>query len=159
MTQQITKQTLDAIMQDERFQEVSKDATPGVLIAVMLLLARYRKELPGEEAVTPTTEGSKAVYRALRAEGRGPSIIDALVAAARSAAPDSDSDSEPESEFDSECPVVAQVAALTEQVTTLQDDVKTLVEICRSQQNQLKLLKEAVFADANFFNRKVAIGN
>lgn len=157
MTQQITKQTLDAIMQDERFQEVSKDATPGVLIAVMLLLARYRKELPGEEAVTPTTEGSKAVYRALRAEGRGPSIIDALVAAARSAAPDSDS--EPESEFDSECPVVAQVAALTEQVTTLQDDVKTLVEICQSQQNQLKLLKEAVFADANFFSRKVANGN
>lgn len=67
--------------------------------------------------------------------------------------------SQPESEFDSECPVVAQVAALTEQVTTLQDDVKTLVEICRSQQNQLKLLKEAVFADANFFTRKVANGN
>ena len=67
--------------------------------------------------------------------------------------------SQPESEFDSECPVVAQVAALTEQVTTLQDDVKTLVEICRSQQNQLKLLKEAVFADANFFSRKVANGN
>ena len=64
-----------------------------------------------------------------------------------------------ESEFDSECPVVARVAALTEQVTTLQDDVKTLVEICRSQQNQLKLLKEAVFADANFFSRKVANGN
>lgn len=64
-----------------------------------------------------------------------------------------------ESEFDSECPVVAQVAALTEQVTTLQDDVKTLVEICQSQQNQLKLLKEAVFADANFFTRKVANGN
>ena len=66
---------------------------------------------------------------------------------------------ESESGFDSECPVVAQVADLTEQVTKLRDDVKTLVEICRSQQNQLKLLKEAVFADANFFSRKVANGN
>lgn len=68
-------------------------------------------------------------------------------------------ESESESGFDSECPVVAQVASLTEQVTTLQDDVKTLVEICQSQQNQLKLLKEAVFTNANSSKRKVAIGN
>lgn len=70
-------------------------------------------------------------------------------------------ESQPESasEFESECPMFAQVASLTEQVKTLQDDVKMLVEICRSQQNQLKLLKEAVFADANFFSRKVANGN
>lgn len=69
---------------------------------------------------------------------------------------------EPESETDFEpglCPVAEQVASLTEQVKTLQDDVKTLVEICRSQQNQLKLLKEAVFTNANSSNRKVAIGN
>lgn len=70
-----------------------------------------------------------------------------------------ESQPESESEFESECPVFAQVASLTEQVKTLQDDVKMLVEICRSQQNQLKVLKEAVFADANFFGRKVANGN
>ena len=69
-------------------------------------------------------------------------------------ADESQSQPDSESEFDSDCPVVAQVAALTEQVTTLQDDVKMLVEICRSQQNQLSLLREAVFT-----NRKVAIGN
>lgn len=71
-------------------------------------------------------------------------------------------ESEPESETDFEpglCPVAEQVASLTEQVKTLQDDVKTLVEICRSQQNQLKLLKEVVFTNANSSNRKVAIGN
>ena len=68
-------------------------------------------------------------------------------------------ESESESEFDSDCPVVAQVASLTEQVTTLQDDVKMLVEICRSQHNQLNLLREAVFTNANPSNRKVAIGN
>lgn len=69
-------------------------------------------------------------------------------------ADESQSQPDSESEFDSDCPVVAQVAALTEQVTTLQDDVKMLVEICRSQQNQLSLLRDVVFT-----NRKVAIGN
>lgn len=98
-----------------------------------------------------TTSEPAAIPAGLK-PGTLPSLTD-LFASVLAAAPKSDS--EPESE----CPMFAQVASLTEQVTTLQDDVKMLVEICRSQQNQLKLLKEAVFADANFFSRKVANGN
>ena len=174
---QLTKQTLDAIMADERFHSATKGMSPGLLIAMMITLAMYRKELPGDAAVA-----------APAAEGRGPSFSnqgpstdtqstrdkpDSVVSlgtlfnlasgintgnhsAAESVLAQflNGPESESESEFGSDCPVVAQVAALTEQVTTLQDDVKMLVEICRSQQNQLSLLREAVFT-----NRKVANGN
>lgn len=82
------------------------------------------------------------------------SVAESVLAQFLNAADEPQPQPQPESEFDSECPVVAQVASLTEQVTTLQDDVKTLVEICQSQQNQLKMLSESVFT-----NRKVANGN
>ncbi len=87
------------------------------------------------------------------------SVAERVLAQFLNAANESQPQPESDSELEFECPMFAQVADLIEQVNTLQDDVKMLVEICRSQQNQLKLLKEAVFADANFFNRKVAIGN
>ena len=105
--------------------------------------------------VHATAEESPTASTALKPETL-PSFGE-LFASVLAAAPEPDS--EPDSELEPECSMFQQVADLTEQVSTLQDDVKMLVEICRSQQNQLKMLSEAVFADANFFNRKVANGN
>lgn len=54
----------------------------------------------------------------------------------------------PESEFESECPMFAQVANLTEQVTTLQNDVKTLVDLNRELYDGLRVLGELVIGRA-----------
>ena len=105
--------------------------------------------------VHATAEESPTASTALKPETL-PSFVE-LFASVLAAAPEPDSESD--SELESECPMFQQVADLTEQVSTLQNNMKMLVEICRSQQNQLKMLSEAVFADANFFSRKVANGN
>ena len=167
-------------MADERFHSATKDMSPGLLIAMMITLAVYRKELPGDAAVAapaaegrgpsfsnqgPSTDTQSTRDKPDRAASLGTlfnlasGINTGNHSAAESVLAQFLNGPESESEFDSDCPVVAQVAALTEQVTTLQDDVKMLVEICRSQQNQLNLLREAVFTNANPSNRKVANGN
>lgn len=51
-----------------------------------------------------------------------------------------ESQPESESEFESECPMFAQVASLTEQVATLQNDVKTLVDLNRELYDNLRTL-------------------
>lgn len=168
MTQQITKQIIDAIVADVRFPEANEDMPGTVIIAAMLVLAAYRKTLPGDEAIArqsaegqqPPESGQGPAADTQSANEHKPgSAVSLSTVLAQFLTVADESQPESASEFESECPVFAQVASLTEQVKTLQDDVKMLVEICRSQQNQLKLLKEAVFTNANFFSRKVANGN
>lgn len=173
---QLTKQTIDAIMADERFHSATKDMPPGLLIAMMITLAVYRKELPGDAAVAaPAAEGQQPPE-----SGQGPaadtqsanehkpdsaesfstlfrSVLPGLNVGNRSVAEsvlaqflNAADESQPESEsgFESECPMVAQVASLTEQVNTLQDDVKMLVDLNRELYDGLRVLGELVIGRA-----------
>jgi len=74
------------------------------------------------------------------------SVAESVLAQFLNAADESQPESE--SEFESECPMFAQVASLTEQVNTLQDDVKMLVDLNRELYDGLRVLGELVIGRA-----------